>query len=495
MISKAKRKSSKKGDKRPNAERPRAGVAVVPTASASDRPNAEIEATPVALSPNADVAISAGKELNVGQRPAPTAPTECVHCQSVDFVRRGRRHNKFGSAQLYICRNPLCGRTFTVKDIAGKKFPLKIVIECMSHYNLGFTFEQACSLVRQKFGAAPDPQTASAWYEEYKPLCRYERLRPWAVKYCKPTETVEVVTLAHRQLYRFRYHRAKTYLMLEEFRNRNLKPLKEYLDNVSSETPHQYFQEGARMSEIKSKFDKADMIVKAKTNFANHLAEFVLPSVAENKQRHEELQRFFIANDSVTVATEVPVYIRREDVEHLEQVLKFKVTDNGLITLKRRSADGSSAERPRAEIDVVPTASVSADFTTSAGENRTAATATSASRRQFRDREVPMPKLLTGHIDFVQIRNGCVHLLDYKPNAAKEQPIEQLTWYAMAMSRLTGLRLFSFKCGWFDEKDYFEFFPLHVVKKLNYKRKRNVVFKDGRKVEIPREVREKASVV
>jgi len=34
------------------------------------------------------------------------------------------------------------------------------------------------------------------------------------------------------------------------------------------------------------------------------------------------------------------------------------------------------------------------------------------------------------------------------------------------LSRLTGLRLFDFKCAWFDEKSYFEFFPLHVVYKL-----------------------------
>ena len=275
-----------------------------------------------------------------------------------------------------VCRNALCGRTFTIKDIKGKKFPLKIVLETISYYNLGFTFEQSCKLVESKLGASPDPQTASAWYEEYKPLCRYERLRPYAVKYCDAKDTVEVVTMAHRQLYRFRYHRAKTYLMLEEFRNRSLKPLKEYLDSVSTETPHQYFEEGARMSEIKSKFDKADMIVKSKNNFANHLAEFVLPSVAENKQRHEELQRFFIANDSVTVATEVPVYIRREDIEHMENVLKFKISEDGLVELKGKK------------------------------------------------RPTMMPKLLTGHIDFVQIRNGCVHLLDYKPGAAKEQPIE-----------------------------------------------------------------------
>ena len=41
-------------------------------------------------------------------------------------------------------------------------------------------------------------------------------------------------------------------------------------------------------------------------------------------------------------------------------------------------------------------------------------------------------RLLTGHIDLVQIRNGQVYILDYKPGASKERPIEQLTWYALA---------------------------------------------------------------
>jgi len=47
-----------------------------------------------------------------------------------------------------------------------------------------------------------------------------------------------------------------------------------------------------------------------------------------------------------------------------------------------------------------------------------------------------------------------------------------LTIYALALSRLTGLRLFCFKCAWFDEDDYFEFYPLHVVYKKKGKGKR-----------------------
>ena len=365
----------------------------------------------------------------------------CPYCQAKDFVKRGVRKNRYQLVQLYLCRNPECGRTFTAQEIKGRHFPLNFIIEGLNYYNLGFTLEQACNLLYQKFKVRPDTDTLFNWYQKYRPFCPFERMRPYALKMYKPEEMTEVVTMAHRQLYRFRYHRAKIRLLLEEYGNRYFRPLKEYLDNVSSETPHQYFQQGERMSEIRSKFDKADMLVRAKNNFANKLASFVLQAVRANKDRHEALQRFMLANDSCTVATEVPVYIRREDVEHMENVLNFKIS------------------RPDADI---------------AGGIEHSSILLKGSKKL-----VPFPKLITGHIDFVQVRNGSVHLLDYKANAAKERPIEQLTWYAMALSRLTGLRLFEFKCGWFDEKDYFEFYPLHVVKKLKGKKARKIKFRDG----------------
>ena len=379
------------------------------------------------------------------------AAEACPYCESKNFVKRGTRKNVHQVVQLYLCRNPDCGKTFTAQDVKGKHFPLNVVIEGMSYYNLGCTFEQSCAILHKKFGVNPEPATLSSWVEEHKSLCRFERLRPYATKMYKPKDMVEVVSMAHRQLYRFRYHRAKTRLMLEEFGNRNLKRLKEYLDAVSSETPHQYFAEGGRMSDVRSKFDTADMIVKSKTNYANRLAAFVLQATPDNKARHEAVQRFFLANDSVTVATEVPVYIRREDVAHMEQVLDFKISDSGLVRFK----GGKQEEQ--------------------------------------------LPRLLTGHIDLVQIRNGQVYILDYKPGASKERPIEQLTWYALALSRLTGLRLFEFTCAWFDEKDYYQFYPLHVVKKLQSKaknpRKRIVHFKDGTKAVVPRVAPEKVTVI
>ena len=58
------------------------------------------------------------------------------------------------------------------------------------------------------------------------------------------------------------------------------------------------------------------------------------------------------------------------------------------------------------------------------------------------------------------MRNGAVHVLDYKPDAPTNKPIAQLAIYALALTRLApGLRLFDIKCAWFNEHEYCEIFP------------------------------------
>ena len=96
-----------------------------------------------------------------------------------------------------------------------------------------------------------------------------------------------------------------------------------------------------------------------------------LQAVTHNKCRHNELQRFMLLTDSVTVAVEVPVYLTPEDIRHLENDLGFKVP-------------------------------------------------------------LPATATLTGPINVLQIRNGRVHILDYKPGAMHERPIAQLMIYALA---------------------------------------------------------------
>ena len=99
--------------------------------------------------PNSEEKLA--ENINIGESRLAEA---CPYCNSKDFIKRGTRKNKLQVVQLYECKNEECGRTFTAQDVRGKHFPLNVIIEGMSYYNLGFTLEQSCSFLKQKSGNA-----------------------------------------------------------------------------------------------------------------------------------------------------------------------------------------------------------------------------------------------------------------------------------------------------------------------------------------------------
>jgi hypothetical protein len=209
--------------------------------------------------------------------------------------------------------------------------------------------------------------------------------------------------LHHKQVYKYCVHQGKLTLALEAPGQPKLSPIADYLMTMLTDCPHSLFMGEARASQDGAAFDIDGVEIKAGRNHACRLADLVLQTVTQNRRRHDELQRFMLLTDSATVAVEVPIYLTLDDIEELRAL--------GL------SVPIDSAET------------------------------------------------LTGHIDVLQIRNGAIYILDYKPKADKEKPIAQLMVYALALSRRTNLKLFDFVCGWFDEHNYYEFYPRHVVQK------------------------------
>jgi len=253
------------------------------------------------------------REIKNGQK-AIIDSLKCPYCFSQKFVRRGFRPKKLEKVQLYLCLE--CGRSFTAQITKGKHYPLEAIFEGVSLYNLGYSLEESCRILQQHHNYNIQPTSLSNWLAEFADNCRFLRMREYAVKKYSPKDMVITATLAHRQLYRYRFHQAKCELMIqEEFQHRKFTPLQEFLQMVPVECPHQYFQEGLRASETPLTFSKKQMIVRAKQNYATKLAAFVLQSVKERKLRHEALQKFMLYNDSVTVATEVPVYLTKDDLE------------------------------------------------------------------------------------------------------------------------------------------------------------------------------------
>jgi len=327
-------------------------------------------------------------------------PARCPHCGSTRLIRKGTRRKKLEIVQLWQCK--LCRRVFTPApaELRYKTYPLRIILDGVTFHNLGYSLPEAVAKLKSRHGYRVSPSTLASWMTEHRELTTYSRLRPQLRRQFPPTRIIRRSKLYHRQVYSFAYHRAKLALLCESQQHRRFAPLAGFLERVPSDCPHDLFRDSSRASQSGDFIDRNHLIVVEKENFATRAAALIIPSVGNNHLRHETLQRFMLANDSVTIAVEIPIWLTAADIDALE-------VEHGIRLLPE--GDG--------------------------------------------------PRVLTGHIDFLQVRNGAVHILDYKPDARTNKPIAQLMLYALALTRLAGLRLFDIKCAWFNEEQYCEFFP------------------------------------
>lgn len=332
----------------------------------------------------------------------------CPYCEGATIAKDGSRVTKHGAVQLYRCH--FCDRRFTPGTTRHRTYPMRVIIEILSRYNRLHSLTDTIAGVRKKFGVRVPTSTARYWLQEFAEYLPFLRLREAARRHPIPArKAIFEHRLLHGQVYDFKYHRTKTDLLLTAHRgNEPLDPLRTYLDSIPKACPHALFlKETPRASQAKGIFHIGDVrVTERHDNAAIESARFALQAVTKNKLRHETLQEFMLVNDSATVAVEVPIVLTYEDVHHYRTALAFDVP----LPLK-------------------------------AGD------------------------LYTGHIDIVQIRNGQVHILDYKPDAAHVKPIEQLMIYALALARRSHLLLYHFRCAWFDDRNYYEFYPFHVVRR------------------------------
>ncbi len=343
---------------------------------------------------------------------------ECPYCKGTKFVKAGFRIKKHEKVQLFYCKH--CQKKFTSLVTQGRTYPVAVILKSLILRNRFYSPEMIVDKIYKDYGLKTSPATVNQWIKDYKLYTPFHRMWDYLALKLNKGELVhkEVVSeqkLFHQQIYDFKYHRGKTALILEDdYRNYKLRKIQDFLELIIAECPHQIFKQSqARSSEFKNLFNLDQVRIVRKENRASQMAKFVMQAVANNKLRHEKLQEFMLFCDSCTAAVEVPVLLDADDVIHFKKALNFEIP----FSLKNQ-------------------------------------------------------EMITGHIDLIQIRNGMIHILDFKPSAAKYKPIEQLTIYALALSRLTSLRLYNFKCAWFDEDDYFEFFPLHAVYKKKKKGKR-----------------------
>src|SRR6202008_2692447 len=184
--------------------------------------------------------------------------------------------------------------------------------------------------------------------------------------------------------YEYKVHLPKLALMGNAIPSEVAVKVKRFLLSVFEDFPDDLFQEdrtarlgqqcvsddrppepSAGLRSSKSRFEILPMTRLEKQNHANDLAALGLLLARKTRDRHPSIQDFMLANDSSTVACEVPVYLTAEEIGYYKSKGFF-------VTLPES------------------------------------------------------PKPITGPIDVVQARNGSIHLLDYKPKARHIDPVNQL---------------------------------------------------------------------
>ena len=267
--------------------------------------------------------------------------------------------------------------TPTPAALRGKTYPLHIVLDAITLYDLGYSLDETADKIKSRFGRRAGRSTIAAWLAEHRSLTTYSRLRAEGRRLYPPTQTIRSIKLYHRQIYKYEYHRPKLAMLRQGREHARFAGVADFLERVPTECPHELFRDSERASQKAASFlDTSRLVVVEKENFATRMAALVIPTVGDNRLRHEALQRFMLANDSTTLAVEVPIWLAPSDIPELEASTAFACTPRG-----------SPADS------------------------------------------------ITGHIDFLQVRNGAVHILDYKPHARTDRPIAQPTIYALALTR------------------------------------------------------------
>jgi hypothetical protein len=315
-------------------------------------------------------------------------------------IKKGTRNTRHEARQRWGCN--ACGHTFTNLVTKHSSYPVKVIMEAICRYNLGYSARNTVRYLTRRFHITVPEKTFRLWYTAHKPICTYHTIRSAIAHRFEPEGLLEKHYLQHRQVHLYTIHHGNLAHLCSFPYHRAYEPIRDYLVTgvLGPKFPHELFTR-----EDRERSSQYPVILQAEVtrrdNYATGLAGLALRIAPSNKKRHETLQRFMLLNDSATIAVEIPIYLTPDDFTYFQ----------------------------------------SRGFTFPFGNHP-----------------------ITGHIDFLQLRSGFLHILDYKPDAAKEKhAVTQLTIYALALSRRTGLPVKAFKCTWFDDQDYFEFYPLPSV--------------------------------
>ena len=240
--------------------------------------------------------------------PAPISEPVCPNCGKAG-IKAGSRKTTRGRVQRLYCRP--CDRLFCASPLPRRQYSPSTVLETVTAYTLGRTLADTQRHIARRFRTTVPHSTIHSWVVQFASVCTFSRFRK---RYSfSEEETIRTRTFSHRQEYKFKFHRLKTNILCR----RQFPSIRRYLWHIAENCPNELFQEGgARCSD--GNLPELGLRLTRKDTNAVPLARLGLVLAKHRRDRHEAIQRFMLANDSATIAVEVPVYLYPNEAPDLK---------------------------------------------------------------------------------------------------------------------------------------------------------------------------------
>jgi len=204
-------------------------------------------------------------------------------------------------------------RSFAATPLPRRSCAPRTILEAVTAYNLGRTLTETQAHLARVLRANVPTSTIHSWLQHFAEVCT---VRPWRQRYSlSPEDNLQTRTFSHQQEYKFKFHRLKTNLLCK----RQFPSIRRYLWHIADNCAHELFQDSAGGRCSDGNLPRLSLRLVRKDTNAVPLARFGLVLARDRRGRHEAIQRFMIANDSATVAVEVPVYLFPDEAPDLDE--------------------------------------------------------------------------------------------------------------------------------------------------------------------------------
>jgi len=102
--------------------------------------------------------------------PNPAIP-RCPECRAKAVIKKGRRATRHEARQRWGCTR--CGHTFINQVTKHSPYPVKVIMEALCRYNLGYSARETVRYLKGRFRIAVPEKTFRLWYTAHKPMCTY----------------------------------------------------------------------------------------------------------------------------------------------------------------------------------------------------------------------------------------------------------------------------------------------------------------------------------